>query len=101
LAARRVKWLGLWASELASLGILKDHLLPITKHDEKKALDMLRTINAPMPVKWKKELQYMLQTRRKAEIEILSSSSSGSHSLLLEYVTSKLDHFIQAARDRE
>ena len=66
LAADRVQWLGLWASELASyvlpslpggaplpicrphltncswrpidrLGIDKDALLPITKHDEKKA----------------------------------------------------------------
>ncbi len=58
LAAARLQWLGLWASELAayvllslnsalfrpadtfvyphSLGIGKDALLPITKHDEKK-----------------------------------------------------------------
>ena len=53
LAATRIKWLGLWASEVerydylnpdlgltdalsTSFGIKEDGLLPITKHDEKK-----------------------------------------------------------------
>ena len=55
LAANRIKWLGLWASEMErcyvlwnlslgltdvpmspSFGVEKDGLLPITKHDEKK-----------------------------------------------------------------
>ncbi|KAI3619026.1 hypothetical protein WG66_000530 [Moniliophthora roreri] len=36
LAASRIKWLGLWSTELASLGIDKEALLPITRHDEKK-----------------------------------------------------------------
>ncbi|OCH93112.1 DNA topoisomerase IV alpha subunit [Obba rivulosa] len=72
LVARRVKWLGLWASELAGLGVDKDALIPITKHDEgKKALSMLR--RPDLPRKWRKELQYMLHSRRKAEIEILST----------------------------
>ncbi|OBZ68175.1 Meiotic recombination protein SPO11 [Grifola frondosa] len=78
LAASRVRWLGLWASELAELGIEKDALLLITKHDEKKALSMLR--RSELPKKWRKELQYMLHTRRKAEIEILSTlNQAGQH----------------------
>ncbi|KAF8876708.1 topoisomerase acting in meiosis [Gymnopilus junonius] len=71
LAARRIKWLGVWASELERLNIDKDQLLPITKHDEKKALSMLRREH--VPARWRKELQHMLHMRRKVEIEILSS----------------------------
>ncbi|KAF8210596.1 Spo11/DNA topoisomerase VI subunit A [Mycena galopus ATCC 62051] len=73
LAAPRVKYLGVLASELASYGVDRDALLPITKADEKKALTML---GRPIPVKWRKELQHMLHTRRKAEIEVLSSAGA-------------------------
>ncbi|KAH9484960.1 Meiotic recombination protein SPO11 [Psilocybe cubensis] len=38
LAAKRTRWLGIWASELQSLNIDKEHLLPITRHDEKKGI---------------------------------------------------------------
>ncbi|PPQ90548.1 hypothetical protein CVT25_015862 [Psilocybe cyanescens] len=76
LATKRMKWVGIWASELDRLKICKEHLLFITKHDEKKALSMLRRKDVPMPKKWKKELQHMLHSRRKAEIEILSSQQS-------------------------
>ncbi|KIM45445.1 hypothetical protein M413DRAFT_24646 [Hebeloma cylindrosporum] len=80
LAARRIKWLGLWASELGRFGIAKDDLLQITKHDEKKALAMLRRENVPTPARWKKEMQYMLHSRRKAEIEVLYTQSKSSDS---------------------
>ncbi|KAJ7837712.1 Spo11/DNA topoisomerase VI subunit A [Mycena leptocephala] len=50
LAAPRVKYLGVFASELASYGVDRDELLPITKADEKKALTML---GRPIPAKWK------------------------------------------------
>ncbi|KAJ7772623.1 DNA topoisomerase IV alpha subunit [Mycena maculata] len=71
LAAPRVKYLGVLASELASYGVDRDALLPITKHDEKKALAMLAR---PIPAKWIKELSHMLHSRRKAEIEILATA---------------------------
>ncbi|KAI0769325.1 topoisomerase acting in meiosis [Trametes elegans] len=74
LAAARVQWLGLWSSELAGFGVQKDVLLPITKHDEKKARSLLKREN--IPEKWRKELQHMLFTRRKAEIEVLSAVRS-------------------------
>ncbi|KAJ7680599.1 Spo11/DNA topoisomerase VI subunit A, partial [Mycena polygramma] len=78
LAAPRVKYLGVFASELARYfrvycfcyGVDRDALLPIAKADEKKALAMLRR---PIPAKWKKELSHMLHARRKAEIEVLGS----------------------------
>ncbi|KAJ3889229.1 Spo11/DNA topoisomerase VI subunit A [Lentinula edodes] len=78
LAARRVKWMGLWSSEISRLGIDKDALIPISQHDEKKALSMLQRPQDVMPTKWRKELMYMLHSRRKAEIEILSSSVNSS-----------------------
>ncbi|EDR11599.1 topoisomerase acting in meiosis, partial [Laccaria bicolor S238N-H82] len=73
LATKRIKWLGIWASELETLGIDRDNLLPISKHDEKKALSMLLRPTSQLPEKWKKELVHMLHSRRKAEIEILSN----------------------------
>ncbi|KAI1796465.1 topoisomerase acting in meiosis [Ganoderma leucocontextum] len=72
LAADRLQWIGLWASELASLGVGKDALLPITKHDEKKARTLLKRAN--LPAQWRKELQHMLFSRRKAEIEVLGAA---------------------------
>ncbi|KAJ4497217.1 Spo11/DNA topoisomerase VI subunit A [Lentinula lateritia] len=78
LAARRVKWMGLWSSELSRVGIDKDALIPISQHDEKKALSMLQRPQDVMPAKWRKELMYMLHSRRKAEIEILSGSVNSS-----------------------
>ncbi|KAJ4487334.1 Spo11/DNA topoisomerase VI subunit A [Lentinula edodes] len=78
LAARRVKWMGLWTSEISRLGIDKNALIPISQHDEKKALSMLQRPQDVMPTKWRKELMYMLHSRRKAEIEILSSSVNSS-----------------------
>ncbi|KAJ7268697.1 Spo11/DNA topoisomerase VI subunit A [Mycena haematopus] len=43
-------YLGVLASELASFGVDRDALLPITKADEKKALTML---GRPIPAKWR------------------------------------------------
>ncbi|KAF8902670.1 DNA topoisomerase IV alpha subunit [Mucidula mucida] len=78
LAAERIEWLGLFASELSQLGIDPDSLIPISKYDEKKAHTMLqrRLGRTALPVKWRKELMRMLYTRRKAEIEILYTATS-------------------------
>ncbi|KZT11080.1 DNA topoisomerase IV, alpha subunit [Laetiporus sulphureus 93-53] len=52
LAAGRVKWLGIRTSELAGLGVAKEALIPIIKHDEKKAQAMLRRTNLPKKWRW-------------------------------------------------
>jgi meiotic recombination protein SPO11 len=135
LAARRIKWLGLWASELeqyvirygwrsfgvvlkagSRFGIAKDDLLPITKHDEKKVSRALFNLalqwisftagignassrkctysckmevsddsfNSPFvfvvlnKISVRKEMQYMLHSRRKAEIEVLYTQSKAN-----------------------
>ncbi|KAJ7163551.1 topoisomerase acting in meiosis [Mycena crocata] len=84
LAAGRVKYVGVFASELGSYGVDRDALLPITKHDEKKALAML---SRPLPAKWRKELSHMLHSRRKAEIEILEGGG------LLRYLVAKISKY--------
>ncbi|KAJ7647061.1 topoisomerase acting in meiosis [Roridomyces roridus] len=81
LAAPRVKYLGVLASELTSFGVHHDALLPISMNDEKKALSML--MSRDLPVKWKKELSRMLHSRRKAEIEVLEGG-------LVEYLVAKI-----------
>ncbi|KAI0758339.1 Spo11/DNA topoisomerase VI subunit A [Irpex lacteus] len=104
LDAPRLRWVGVMASELASLGVEKEQLIAITKHDEKKALSMLK--RNYMPRKWRKELQHMLHNRRKAEIEILSASHAttpsfsqtpGRECLLVRYLTSKILKAIQSS----
>ncbi|KAH8119237.1 DNA topoisomerase IV alpha subunit [Phellopilus nigrolimitatus] len=75
LAAERVEWIGVSAAEALNFGVDRDTLIPITIHDQRKALSMLRS-NANLPIPWKRELMQMLHTRRKAEIEILSSLPS-------------------------
>ncbi|KAH8083802.1 Spo11/DNA topoisomerase VI subunit A [Cristinia sonorae] len=77
LAAPRIEWIGVFSSELSSLCIDKDDMVPITKHDEKKAVSMLRKRN--LPKTWSREIQHMLYTRRKAEIEIIARAAVETH----------------------
>ncbi|KAH9057321.1 Spo11/DNA topoisomerase VI subunit A [Lactarius vividus] len=95
LAVPRIECIGVWASELALLGIDKCALLPISRADEKKARSMLRR---ELPDRWKKELVHMLYTRRKAETEILSSVSCipGELHPLARYLADKISKQILA-----
>ncbi|KAN0091017.1 Spo11/DNA topoisomerase VI subunit A [Tylopilus felleus] len=102
LAAHRIQWLGVRASELTDLDIHLDALIPITKHDEKKAMAMLQHHGSSLPVEWRKELMRILHTRRKAEIEILTSGGSASQveeprgtSCLVHYLCHRILHFVE------
>ncbi|KDQ57581.1 hypothetical protein JAAARDRAFT_130546, partial [Jaapia argillacea MUCL 33604] len=86
LAARRIHWLGIWGSELNELGVDKDAMIPITTYDEKKALSMLQRPESVMLPRWRRELMCMLHLRRKAEIEILCSTSTAAQEQALEDV---------------
>ncbi|TCD62594.1 endodeoxyribonuclease [Steccherinum ochraceum] len=70
LAAPRLQWIGILNSEFSELCLDRDSLIPMSTHDEKKAMAMLRRKH--MPKEWRRELQQMVFTRRKAEIEILT-----------------------------
>ncbi|TFK54363.1 DNA topoisomerase IV, alpha subunit [Heliocybe sulcata] len=89
LAAGRVKWLGIKSSELHGLGIDRDALIPITRHDEKKALSLIQRPDIMMPSKWRRELTHMLHLRRKAEIEVLMVMKTPG-SALLAYLSNKI-----------
>ncbi|KAN0129228.1 Spo11/DNA topoisomerase VI subunit A [Lactarius tabidus] len=95
LAVPRIECIGVWASELASLGIDKCELLPISRADEKKARSMLRR---ELPDRWKKELVHMLFTRRKAETEIFSTilCIPGEPHPLAKYLADKIQERIIA-----
>ncbi|KIY61329.1 DNA topoisomerase IV, alpha subunit, partial [Cylindrobasidium torrendii FP15055 ss-10] len=105
LAAKRIRWLGLYASELVQMNIDQEALIPMSEHDEKKAKTMLRD-RPDMPPMWRRELLDMLESRRKAEIEILysvSQTDEGSsallshHSPLLEYLARKITVAVKTA----
>ncbi|KZV66886.1 DNA topoisomerase IV, alpha subunit [Peniophora sp. CONT] len=77
LVAERAECIGLFASELEAYGISEDAMLPTSKADEKKARAMLkRTKN--LPDRWRRELEDMLRTHRKADIEVLSATTTAA-----------------------
>ncbi|OCB86858.1 topoisomerase acting in meiosis [Sanghuangporus baumii] len=78
LAAERLEWIGVSASEALGMGLDRDELLPISAHDQRKALSLLRS-RSDLPPSWKRELMQMLYTRRKAEIEVLHSLPLNAH----------------------
>ncbi|EJD03135.1 topoisomerase acting in meiosis [Fomitiporia mediterranea MF3/22] len=78
LAAERVEWIGVSAGEALSLGVDRDAFLPITVHDQRKAISLLQS-RIQMPSAWRRELMQMLHTRRKAETEVLSSAPIPLH----------------------
>ncbi|KAL5485078.1 SPO11 [Sanghuangporus weigelae] len=78
LAAERLEWIGVSASEALRMGLDRDALLPISVHDQRKALSLLRS-RSDLPPSWKRELMQMLHTRRKAEIEVLHSLPLNAH----------------------
>ncbi|KAL4065661.1 Spo11/DNA topoisomerase VI subunit A [Scleroderma yunnanense] len=102
LAAHRIEWLGIRASELSEFDIDLDMLIPITKHDEKKALEMLRRHSDILPPDWRKSLMRIFKTKRKAEIEILVSvrrNGQGSEqSYLVPYLCHKISYFVFTTR---
>jgi len=100
--APRLNWLGIRASDLLNLDIDQDALIPLTKHDHKKALEMLRRDASIMPEEWRKEICSMLHTRRKAEIEILSSvKTTSSLNPLQRYIVDKLHYWMNLSKNHD
>ncbi|KAI6046207.1 Spo11/DNA topoisomerase VI subunit A, partial [Pisolithus marmoratus] len=101
LAAHRVEWLGIKLSELSEFKIDINTLIPITKHDERKARKMLCRPAENMPSEWRNALMRVLQIRRKAEIEVFSNAGTVSrgaehfHSpCLVHYLCKKISRSI-------
>ncbi|PGH36669.1 meiotic recombination protein SPO11 [[Emmonsia] crescens] len=82
LTVHGIQWLGLQASEVVSSRLDDDDvLIPLTLRDRKKAQDMLARSpvfaeDGPEPA-WRGELQHMLMSNVKAEIEVLYEREGG------------------------
>ncbi|CAE6519454.1 unnamed protein product [Rhizoctonia solani] len=87
LAAERVDWIGVRRADLERIGIPPSEMLETTPADMRKAESMLRS--ETLPTEWAKELEQMLETGTKAEIEIISGHGEGAHALV-EYVHCKI-----------
>ncbi|GAA5925296.1 DNA topoisomerase (ATP-hydrolyzing) [Sporobolomyces koalae] len=94
----RVVWIGLKPSSWDVSQINRDDLLLLGDRDRKKAIAMAKRTS--FPIEWRRELEYMLHLNRKAEIEIIASSTSTAspcvfdisheHSGLVNYVASQI-----------
>ncbi|GAA5988814.1 hypothetical protein JCM5350_000382 [Sporobolomyces pararoseus] len=74
IGQERAKWIGLKPSSLIDDLARRDESLSLSSRDRRKAIAMMK--REWLPAEWRRELEYMLHLNRKAEIEILSSSTS-------------------------
>lgn len=83
-----IKWLGILPSDIQRLRVPEEVLLPLETSDLNKAKEMLnRPYWQALPL-WMKEMQLMLETEKKAEIQCLTAIS---HNFLTDvYLPSKL-----------
>ncbi|CAE6434409.1 unnamed protein product [Rhizoctonia solani] len=87
LAAERVEWMGVKREDLELIGISGSEMLATSAADVRKARSMLRSDT--LPAEWAEELEQMLETGTKAEIEIIAGHGQGAHALV-EYVHGKI-----------
>ncbi|GAB1521713.1 endodeoxyribonuclease [Rhizoctonia solani] len=87
VAAERVQWIGVKRADIKRLGIPSLEMLKTTSADIRKAENMLRS--QTLPSEWVEELEQMLQTGTKAEIEVISGRGEGALALV-KYVCGKI-----------
>lgn len=84
-SADTLEWLGVRQSDLLRAGAAQEAMLPLTSHDRRKALSLLRRNDDDkhtLRPDWRRELERMLWTQRKAEIQALDSLEGGLASYL-------------------
>lgn len=106
LAAGRIKWLGLWSTELDDFGIDKDRLLPITKQDEKKVcilpLQYLRSISRhPVGSFYAPSTWFASEVEVRARFLELGSISDRHTLLTNKYTRKELTHMLHSRRKAE
>ncbi|MFW9991218.1 MAG: hypothetical protein ACFFD4_04085 [Candidatus Odinarchaeota archaeon] len=89
LAVVDIKWLGLLPSDLDSYNISSNVRIPMTKTDTKRAEDLLDEDFVKARPEWKKEIEIMIDTKEKAEIQALASKDL--RYLTNVYLPEKLD----------
>lgn len=67
-----IKWLGLLPSDLDEYKIPKNSRIPMSPRDKKRGEDMLREDFVQARPRWVEEIQLMLETNEKAEIQSLA-----------------------------
>ncbi|KAL7519876.1 hypothetical protein ACHAWX_006101 [Stephanocyclus meneghinianus] len=83
-----IKWLGLRPSDLNKYDLPDQCRLDMTENDIKTGKELLQEAFIMKNPKWMKELQFMVKTRQKAEIQALSSF--GFQYITEEYLPRKL-----------
>ncbi|XP_031485933.1 DNA topoisomerase 6 subunit A [Nymphaea colorata] len=68
-----IKWLGVRPSDLDKYGVPEECRLPMTEQDVKTGKDLLEEDFVKRNKGWVEELELMVRTRQKAEIQALSS----------------------------
>uniref|UniRef100_A0A3Q4BPK3 DNA topoisomerase (ATP-hydrolyzing) n=1 Tax=Mola mola TaxID=94237 RepID=A0A3Q4BPK3_MOLML len=90
LTVPSVMWLGLLPSDLQRLYVPKEALIPLTKRDESKLNSLLKRPYLTGQPDWQKEMELMMQTKVKAEIQSLASIAPDF--LTSIYLPNKLQH---------
>ncbi|KAF0717579.1 hypothetical protein AaE_010826 [Aphanomyces astaci] len=88
LTCRDIKWLGVRPSDLTKYKIPDQCRLPMKETDIKTGKDMLEEEFIKKNPLWSKELELMLKSKEKAEIQALSTF--GFQFLTQEYLPQKL-----------
>nr|CAG8638582.1 1835_t:CDS:2 [Entrophospora candida] len=87
LAVQRFYWIGLQYKDRKDYNIPDDTLIKMTTNDKKKCKDLLKNNN--LPESWRIELQKLLKSKKKAEIESLCYKDNNN---LLNYLISKINN---------
>jgi meiotic recombination protein SPO11 len=89
LAVTDIKWLGLLPSDLKKYEIPSEALIPMSDKDNERAENMLKEDFVRARPRWEEELNIMLKTGKKAEIQALSSKHL--RFMTNEYLPTKID----------
>ncbi|XP_054706575.1 meiotic recombination protein SPO11-like [Uloborus diversus] len=76
LAVPEIKWLGLLPSDIQRLHLSPESVISMTNGDIKKTNQLLKRQYMQCNLSWEKEVQTLLATKKKAEIEGLSKMGS-------------------------
>lgn len=89
MAINSFKWLGVFASDIKNYQLPKQDLIPMNKSDLQRGTYMLEEENVKNNKELKEELELMLHSKVKAEIQVLSSR--GLDFLTRKYIPEKLE----------
>ncbi|MFX0065963.1 MAG: hypothetical protein ACFFC7_27675 [Candidatus Hermodarchaeota archaeon] len=89
LAVTDMKWLGVLPSDISRFNLSPSVLLNMTDQDMKRGNDMKKEIFIQSRSRWIEEIDVMLKTKKKAEIEALTSR--GLDFMTEEYLPEKLE----------